>query len=201
MADARILRLPREATLVDAMVPGNSALRDVAVIVGMSWLIALCAQVRIVIPGTVVPITGQSLAVLYAGALLGSRRGAAAVALYLFQGGLGLPFFAGGAAGFLQFLGPTGGYLLGFVPAAWVTGALAQRGWDRSPARALAMMLIGSSLIFLFGLLLLSRFVPGESLLGMGLYPFIPGDIAKACVSAALLPWGWKLLKKGRKEG
>ncbi len=184
----------RTPTLADAVLP-QGRLADAAAVTAMSWLIALCAQAAIPLPFTPVPLTGSTLGVLYAGALLGPRRGAAVVGLYLLQGLAGLPFFAGGAAGALVFLGPTGGYLVGFLPAAWVTGTLAERGWDRSAPRALAMMLLGSAVIFAFGAAGLARFVPVERLFALGVLPFIPGDIVKSCVSAALLPIGWRVLK------
>lgn len=179
-------------TLADAITPGATLSGTLAQITGMSLFIALCAQVSIPLPFTPVPLTGSTLGVLYAGALLGSRRGPAAVLLYLLEGSLGLPFFAGGAAGFVHLAGPTGGYLLGFIAGAWVTGCLAERGWDRKPFTAMAMMLLGSVPVFALGLLGLARFIPSASLLPQGLYPFIPGDIAKACASAALLPLGWR---------
>jgi biotin transport system substrate-specific component len=159
----------------------------------MSLFIALCARVSIPLPHTPVPITGSTLGVLYAGALLGPARGAASVALYLLMGASGLPFLAGGASGWTHFIGATGGYLLGFLPAAWLTGALSRRGWDRSPFSAAALMLCGSAVIFAFGLLGLSFYVPAGQLLEKGLYPFILGDLAKSCLSAGLLPLGWKL--------
>ena len=183
-------------TLLGSLLQDRGAVSEAAVVVMMSWLIALFARVQIPLPFTPVPLTGGTLGVLYAGALLGSRRGAAAVALYLLQGLVGLPFFAGGAAGALVFLGPTGGYLIGFLPAAWVTGRLAERGWDRSAPCALAMMLRGSAVIFAFGLAGLSRFLPAEELLAKGLFPFILGDLAKSSLSAALLPLGWRWLRK-----
>jgi biotin transport system substrate-specific component len=166
------------------------------VVVAMTLLIALCAQLYIKLPFTPVPITGSTLGVLYAGALLGPRRGSLSVLLYLLLGAVGLPFFVGGASGWSHFLGSTGGYLAGFVPAAWITGRLAQRGWDRSPFTALAMMLVGSLSIFACGLTVLAFYVPAKQLLALGFYPFIIGDIAKSCFSAALLPSGWKLLGK-----
>lgn len=187
-------------TLIEALVPAHGAAGALAQMTGMSLFIALCAQVSIPLPFTVVPLTGSTLGVLYAGALLGSRRGPAAVALYLLEGSLGLPFFAGGAAGWAHLAGPTGGYLLGFLAGAWATGVLAERGWDRKPFTALVMMLVGSVPVFALGLLGLSRFVPAGSVLAQGLYPFIPGDIAKACASAALLPLGWRWVGRGGKN-
>jgi biotin transport system substrate-specific component len=102
--------------------------------------------------------------------------------------------FSGGAAGFLHFLGPTGGYLHRFPIGAFVVGLLAERGWDRSPARAFATMLLGSAPILALGLLGLSRFMPARALLTAGLWPFVPGDLVKAALSAGLLPLGWKIV-------
>ena len=184
MSTAQVLPRP---TLWDAAFPSKSLAADALAVLAMSLFTALCAQISIPLPWTPVPLTGTTLGVLYAGALLGPRRGAAAAALYLLEGGVGLPFFAGGAMGWAHFFGPTGGYLLGFVPAAWATGVLARRGWDRTPWTAAAMMLLGSGFIFLFGLAGLSRFMPASGLLAAGLWPFIPGDILSG-LAAALLP-------------
>jgi biotin transport system substrate-specific component len=179
--------------LADALLP-SGALADGLAVVVASLFVAVCAQVEIRLPFTPVPISGGTLGVLYAGALLGSRRGAAAVALYLLEGAAGLPVFSGGASGFLHFLGPTGGYLLGFPVGAFVAGLLAERGWDRSPARAFATMLLGSAPILALGVLGLSRFMPARALLTAGLWPFVPGDLVKAALSAGLLPLGWKIV-------
>ncbi|MBI4050911.1 MAG: biotin transporter BioY [Elusimicrobia bacterium] len=167
-----------------------------AQILFFSFFIAGCAQLEIFLPFTPVPITGQTFAVLLTGAWLGSRLGVAAVLAYLMEGNLGLPFFAGGGAGFQHLMGPTGGYLLGFLPAAWSVGKLAEKGWDRDPFTAALMMFLGSAVIFAFGLLGLARFVPFSQLLALGLYPFLIGDVVKICLGAAVLPWGWKWIKK-----
>jgi len=179
--------------LADALIP-SGALADAASVVVASLFVAVCAQVEIKLPFTPVPISGGTLGVLYAGALLGARRGAVAVALYLLEGAAGLPVFSGGAAGVLHFLGPTGGYLAGFPVGAYVAGRFAERGWDRTPARAFATMLLGSLPIFALGLLGLSRVLPAKALLGAGLWPFVPGDLIKAAASAGLLPLGWKIV-------
>jgi biotin transport system substrate-specific component len=179
--------------LADAVLPKNALADGLAVVVA-SLFIAVCAQVEVHLPFTPVPLSGGTLGVLYAGVLLGSRRGAAAVALYLLEGAAGMPVFSGGAAGFVHLLGPTGGYLAGFPVGAFAAGLLAERGWDRTPVRAFAAMLLGSLPIFALGVLGLSRFLPARALLGAGLWPFIPGDLLKAALSAGLLPLGWKLL-------
>lgn len=181
-------------TLVDTVSPSTGLLHDVVSVFVASLFIAVCAQVQIPLPFTPVPLSGGTLGVLYAGALLGSRRGAVAVLLYLLEGSAGLPFFSGGAAGFIHLLGPTGGYLVGFPAGAFMTGLLAERGWDRTPGRAFLAMLAGSVPIFALGLIGLSRFVPSETLLAQGLWPFLPGDLLKSAASAGLLPMGWKLL-------
>jgi biotin transport system substrate-specific component len=183
--------LDHNAVLADALVPSAGAVENALLVVLGSLVIAASAQLKFVLPGTPVPVTGQTFGVLYAAALLGSKRGAAAAALYLVEGFSGLPFFATGVA-----LGPTLGYLLGFLPAAYLTGLLAERGWDRSPWKAFAMNLLGSLPIFAFGLLVLARFVEPSRLLAAGLWPFVAGDIVKSAAAAGLLPLGWKLIGK-----
>ncbi len=184
-------------TLVETIYPSSGLLHDCAAVIVASLFIAVCAQIEIPLPFTPVPLSGATLGVLYAGALLGSRRGAAAVGLYLLEGSAGLPVFSGGAAGFAYLLGPTGGYLAGFPIGAFVTGLLAERGWDRTPGHAFLAMLAGSLPIFALGLLGLSRFVPGSTLLAQGLWPFVPGHLLKSGISAGLLPLGWKLIGGG----
>ena len=198
MSQARILDAGRPLVLADALVAVPTIAQDAGLVGAMALLIALCARIAVPLPYTPVPITGTTLGVLYAGAWLGPRRGALSVALYLLLGGLGLPFFAAGASGWAHFMGATGGYLAGFLPAAWLTGSLARRGWDRSPVSALAAMLLGSIVIFACGLAVLSFYVPSGQLLEKGFYPFIVGDLAKSCLSAGLLPLGWKAL--GRRD-
>ncbi len=182
----------RPVVLADAFAV-EGPLADAASVAVASAIIALCARVQIPLPFTPVPVSGATLGLLLVAAALGARRGAAAAALYLLEGGAGLPVFAGGAAGAAILLGPTGGYLLGFPVAAAVCGALAERGWDRTPARAFAAMLISGAPIFALGLLGLSRFAPARTLLLQGLWPFLPGEIVKCAAAAGLLPLGWRL--------
>jgi len=168
---------------------------DAILVIGGSLFIALCAQFTLHIGP--VPITGQTLGVLLTGVLLGSRRGSLSALAYLAQGIAGLPVFApGGPMGIARLLGPTGGYLLGFVAAAYVAGLLAERGWGRKASTALLAMLIGNAAIYAFGLPWLAFFVGIENVLPLGLYPFVIGDLMKAILAAASLPIGWKLLDK-----
>ncbi len=158
-------------------------------------LVAGFAQVRIPIPFSPVPITGQTFAVLLVGAALGSRRGAASLLLYLAVGSGGLPVFAGGAAGAARLLGPTGGYLLGFVPAAYVIGILAERGYDRRWTSALPVFLIGHLIIYAAGVAWLSQFVGLAQAVLTGVVPFILLDAVKALLAAAALPSGWIMVQ------
>ncbi len=166
---------------------------DALLILGGSLLTALAAQISIRLPFSPVPITGQTLAVLLVGALLGSRRGALSMLTYLAQGLLGLPVFAGGMSGLHYALGPTGGYLVGFVGAAWLTGRLAEHGWDRHVWSAALAMVAGNLVLYALGLAWLSRFV-GTKAFALGLFPFLIGDALKIVLAAAALPTGWRVL-------
>ncbi len=186
-------------TFVDVLRPEIARNRvgllyDAVVVAAGSVLIALFARVAIPLPFSPVPITGQTFAVLFIGALLGSRKGGMAVILYLLEGIAGLPFFAGGSGGLTRLAGPTGGYLIGFVVAAFAVGLLAERGWDRRPGSTALAMLIGNAIIYAFGLPWLGRFVGWGNVLSLGLLPFIPGDLFKLALAAITLPMGWKFL-------
>jgi biotin transport system substrate-specific component len=172
-------------------------LYDALLLAGATSFIALSARLALRLPFSPVPVTGQTLAVLLVGALMGARRAGLAVALYLSEGGLGIPVFAGGGAGPAWLFGPTGGYLLGFLPAAMLVGFLADRGWDRRVETTLLSMAAGNLVIYLGGLAWLARFVPGERLLAAGLLPFLPGDALKAVAAALLLPSARRLLGRG----
>ena len=169
---------------------------DVLLILGASVFLALSAQIAIRVPFSPVPITGQTLAVLLTGALLGSRRGAMAIIVYLLEGVSGIPVFAAAKFGLIHLLGPTGGYLMGFVPAAFLVGFLTERGWDRNFLISLLNMFLGTLTIFMCGLAWLSHFASVDTILAMGLYPFIPGALIKIALAALLLPRLWKLLGK-----
>jgi len=173
----------------------QARLIDASLVLGASIFIALMAQLAVYLPFSPVPVTGQTLAVLMVGALLGRKRGALAVLAYLAEGIGGMPVFAGGQAGATWLLGPTGGYLTGFVAAAFAVGWLAEHGWDRRVFSAVAAMLIGNAAIYLTGLPWLAHYVGASNALAAGLYPFLPGDAAKIALAAALLPAGWHLLR------
>jgi biotin transport system substrate-specific component len=182
----------RSLTLADVALPRAGVLRDVLLVVGASLVTAAAARIALPLPWSPVPLTGQTFAVLLSGAVLGARRGALAQALYLVQGAMGLPFFAGGLGGPLVLAGPTAGFLLAFPLAAAVTGLCAERGWDRRFGTTLAAMLLGDAVILASGLAVLSRFVPADRLGATGLLPFVPGDVVKAVAAALVLPAAWR---------
>ncbi len=169
--------------------------RDVLLVLGGSLFVAAMAQVRIPLPFTPVPLTGQTLAVLVVGAALGARKGAASLVLYLLLGMVGLPFFAGGSHGFAVLAGPTGGYLIGFIAAAYLIGLLSARGLDRRIPTALVAFLAGEVVIYLFGVAWLSFFLGLKGALIAGLLPFLVGDALKLVAAALLLPAAWKIVR------
>ncbi len=183
-------------TLIAAALAPLDWTRAVSLVVAFSLLTALAAQ--IVIPIGPVPITGQTFAVLLTGALLGSRLGAMAMTVYLIEGASGLPFFYGGTSGIPHLLGPTGGYLIAFPAAAFITGAFAEHGWDKRFLTAAWSMAIGSVVIMLSGwawFALVSN-TPLSIAFQVTVLKFIPGDIIKILLAAAVLPSGWALLRR-----
>ena len=184
-------------TLVGALAAPLDWARSSALVVGFSLLTALAAQVVVPLPWTPVPLTGQTFAVLLTGALLGSRLGALAMLAYLAEGAAGLPFFRGGAGGPAHLLGPTAGYLFAFPVAAYVTGLLAERGWDRRFETAAAAMALGSLLILASGWAWLTLFYrTGSEAFAAGVLPFLVGDVLKIALAAAALPAGWAILRR-----
>jgi biotin transporter BioY len=183
-------------TVVDVFRPDekiSAVLYDAIIIICGSLLLGLSAQVKVYLPFSPVPITGQTFAVLMLAALLGSKRGVMAILAYLVEGILGLPVFAGGM-GPATLIGPTGGYLVGFVAVAYVVGKLAEMGWDRRVSTTIAAMLAGEIVLYTFGVCWLAIMTNIRIALTVGLYPFIVGDVLKVVLAAAVLPSGWKLL-------
>jgi biotin transporter BioY len=185
-------------TLIDATISRTGILWDVALVLGFACLTAAFAQISFWIGP--VPITGQTFAVLVAGAVLGSWRGALSQLSYLAIGATGIPYWfaLGGPPGIARLVGPTGGYLIGFVAVAFLVGWLSERGWDRRVWTAVPAMLAGEAVLYIFGLLWLWHFVPADKVLQAGLYPFIIGDLVKVVAAALVLPAGWWLLRRFR---
>ncbi len=187
----------KNETLLEVALAPLDLVRQVGLVIGFSLLTALAAQV--VIPIGPVPITGQTFAVLLTGALLGPRLGAMAMIAYLIEGASGLPFFAGGHFGLVHLMGSTGGYLVAFPGAAFITGAFAEHSWDRRFFSAAAAMAIGSIIIIVCGCVWFSLLTHTSivNAVRVTVAPFILGDIVKILLAAAVLPSGWKLLRKG----
>lgn len=205
--------------------------RDVALVAAATALLIVGGYISFTIPaiqlGQVfvpvneyVPLTLQTFGVLFTGALLGARRGISATGLYLLIGAIGFPVFSADAAGVHRsgletfvsvdggrfILGSTGGYLVGFLVAAAVVGGLAERGWDRRIGGSLSAMLIGSVIIYVFGVvwLAMAADLALSDALTFGLWPFVPGDVLKLLIAAGLLPLGWRLVERrasDRSEG
>ena len=201
-ASARLSRLPAEErglTIGDFLVPirigerMGSRLRHVALIAVGAALIFASSRIAIPVPGSPVPITGQTFGVLLVGGALGFRRGLASTVLYVLIGLVGLPFFAEGKGGLTVIWGATGGYLIGFVVAGAVIGRLAELGWDRKLGGALGAMLVGSAIIYGIALPWLKA-VAGlsvEDTIAKGLTPFLLGDALKIVLAAVLFPAAW----------
>ncbi len=151
--------------------------------------LSVAAQVDIAVPinNNEIPISGQSFAVLVIGYLLGKKWGTLCMILYILIGGLGLPIFADGASGFATLASGSGGYLYGFIFAAFVVGMLNEKGWNKNLLQCVAVMTIGTIVILFFGLLQLTFMYGFEKALEYGLYPFIPGAIFKILLGGVVV--------------
>ncbi len=189
---------PNAATLRLAVLPRSGLVADALLILAGAAFVALAAQVRI--PFDPVPITGSTFAVLLVGASFGAVRATSSLSLYVALGILGAPVYTGQSSGWEYFTGATGGYLLGFVLAAAVVGYLAERGWDSRLSSAIAAMLTGSVLIYAVGLpwLAATADLDFAQTLEKGLALFVPGDLLKLYLAAALLPAAWRAVEHFR---
>jgi biotin transport system substrate-specific component len=161
-----------------------------------AFFVTMLAQVKIPLPFTPVPLTGQTFAVLLIAAALGSKRGAASMAFYIALGAFGLPVFAGGASGMAYLSGTTLGYLIGFVVAAYIVGLLAERGLERSVQTSLIPFFVGTFIIYACGVSWLAIVLGSFSkALAAGFIPFVIGDVIKLIAAALTLPTAWKLVK------
>ena len=160
---------------------------DAALIAGFSLILAVAAQISIPLPFTPVPVTLQTLAVVLTGALLGSRRGTLAILLYLAEGFAGLPVFSLGRAGFVHLLGPTGGYLVGFVAAVWLTGFLVELKLASKLPGALLVTILGLLVPYVSGVAWLGVSVGFQKAVMLGFVPFVIGDAMKVIVAVGVL--------------
>lgn len=164
----------------------RSILKESSIIASAVFMLAVLS--RISIPLYPVPVTGQTLGVLIIGMMLGPKRALTVILAYLSVGILGLPVFANGAMGPATLMGPSGGYLLGFIPAACIMGYLGDRGCFHKAGSAILPLILGHSIIFVFGLLWLARFTGWQAVLSVGLVPFLPGAVIKTALALAFLP-------------
>ncbi|WP_428246843.1 biotin transporter BioY [Ferrovibrio sp.] len=186
-------------TLLQHVAPGMKAWRIALAMLAGSALLAISAKVQV--PFWPVPMTLQTLAILAIGMAFGSRLGVATVLLYLAEGFVGLPVFAGAAAGPAYFAGPTAGYLIGFVASVGLVGWLAERGWDRSLLRCLIAMAVGHAVVFVFGVSWLATLVGVQKALAAGLYPFWAATLVKTLLGVAVMQAAWHLALKRRSQG
>ncbi|QNS02818.1 biotin transporter BioY [Streptomyces xanthii] len=191
----------RHPVLADRLLPGSAVARTTLLVALGTGLTALAGQFAVPVPGSPVPVTGQTFAVLLTAAALGPARAVASQALLLVLGAVGLPVFAHGASGAHVVFGATGGYLIGFLIAAALVGQGARLGADRSPWRALPMYALATLAIYAAGTtwLALSTGMSASAAIAAGVVPFLVGDALKAALAAGLLPAAWRVV--GRIDG
>ncbi|MET7618951.1 biotin transporter BioY [Streptomyces sp. NPDC005408] len=172
-----------------------SRTKDIALVLGGAALTGLAAQIAVPVPGSPVPVSGQTFAALLVGTALGARRGFLSLALYAVAGMAGVPWFAQATSGYGM---PSFGYILGMLLAATVVGALARRGADRSVLRTAGAMVAGSLIIYAVGVpyLALATSMTLPQAVAAGLTPFLIGDALKAALAMGALPAAWKLIDR-----
>lgn len=181
--------------VITGRIVASNRVAAIVAVVAFAGLTALAAQIRIPLGFTPVPVTGQTFAVLLAGAALGARLGASSQLLYLAAGAVGFPVFTGGGSGIDYFTGATAGYLVGFVLAAALIGRLAERGQDRKVNTAVTAFLAGSAVIYVCGAigLMITADMDLTTAIAQGVTPFVFGDVLKATAAGLLLPLAWKI--------
>ncbi|MBU6313641.1 MAG: biotin transporter BioY [Actinomycetales bacterium] len=180
------------------LLPRTSALSNSVLIVGGVIFISALAQIAIPVPGSPVPVTGQTLGVLLVATTYGASLGCATFALYLLAGIAGAPVFAGQSYGIEKIVGATGGYLVGMFIATYFLGVLAHKRLDQRFITALPSMLVGTLTTFTFGLLWLHQFT-GQSwawTINAGLTPFIVGEVIKIAIAGTSLPIIWQIVNR-----
>ena len=186
------------ATLRSGALPTRTAVSNVGLVLGGTLFLGAMAQISLPVPGSPVPITGQTLGALLLGTAYGASLGFSTFAFYIAAGIAGAPLFAGHSAGIERLSGATGGYLVGMLVASWVTGALAGRKWDQKISTVVPTMLIGTTIIFTFGLLWLQHST-GQSwswTFEKGLQPFVVGEVIKIAIASTALPTVWRFVSK-----
>lgn len=185
--------LPTRPLVLADLVPAVRA-RDAGLVALGVLFTALLAQVAVPVPGSPVPITGQTLAVVLTAASLGPLRGTAVQVFYILATAVGLPFYSEASGGMEFVFGATGGYVFGFIPAAYLIGLAAKHGADRELAKSIPLFVAGQAVVFAVGVpwLALSTGMSASQALDAGFYPFILGGLVKAAVAAAVLSTAWR---------
>lgn len=190
MGQALRLQLPFTSKITE-QTKSKSWLRQSFIVILGSLLIAISAKVNL--PLQPVPFSMQTFMVLLLPMLCGWRMGAAMVVLYLFEGSLGLPVFAGPFGGLSYLFGPSGGYLFGFFPAALAVGWLSERGWGRYHLTTAVAAIIGTAIIYAYGVFRLAQYVHLQQAISVGVMPFLVGDAIKVAALAIIVPLSWKM--------
>lgn len=188
----------RDIPLAEAALGDLSLIKKAALVVGGTLFIALAAQVSV--PMFPVPMTLQTLAILLVGFTFGSRLATVTLLTYLAEGAMGLPVFASGHAGLPYMMGPTGGFLIGFVAMAWIAGVATDRGWSRNVAAAIVVALLASAFIYLPGLAWPAAILGTgwDSLWMHWMAPFLIGDTVKAIIAALVVTGAFTAIKRAR---
>jgi biotin transport system substrate-specific component len=196
VATASMPALPSRPLVLADLVPAVRARNVVLVALGVLFT-AVLAQVAVPVPGSPVPITGQTLAVVLTAAALGPVRGVAVQIVYMLAALVGLPFYSDASGGVDVVFGATGGYVVGFIPAAYLIGLAARHGADRNPLKAIPLFIAGQAVIFAVGVpwLAVSTGMTASQALQAGFYPFILGGIVKAVIAAAVLGTAWRVTR------
>jgi len=186
------------ASLRATVFPRSSALTQALFVMGGVGFISLMAQVAIPVPGSPIPVTGQTLAVLLIGTTYGARLGLMTFATYLLAGVAGAPIFAGSTHGIEKVIGATGGYLVGMLIASFLLGYLADRKADQKFKTSFPALLLGDAVIFFFGLTWLhfSLDLSWSATFAAGLTPFIFGELLKIAITATSLPLVWRKISR-----
>ena len=185
-------------SLRSSLMPRTTALANAVLIVSGVFALAILAQIAIPVPGSPVPVTGQTLGVLLIGTAYGSTLGVTTFALYLLAGIAGAPVFANNGFGIDRVIGATGGYLIGMLVATYVVGQLARLRLDQKFLTALPSMLIGTVITFSFGLVWLQQYTGKDWAwtINAGLTPFIVGEVLKIAIAGTSLPILWRLVNR-----
>ena len=180
--------------LVDTWATGSRA-KNAVLVVGLTLFTAACAQVAVPLPFTPVPLTLQTFAVLVGAAALGAKRAVIAQILYVLAAAAGAPVLAGASHGMAKVLGPTGGYIVGFIVASFVVGSIAQRGATRHAGTTVAAYAAGTAVVYALGVSWLAVYADMSLVdaLRAGMVPFLIGDLIKAVAAGAVLPAAWRL--------